>query len=85
VSDEFPVSKPLLLPGVYRASVVSSSDPMGRHRLQVNIPAAGLSDLWALACRPSDALVTLPTPGDVVWIAFEGGDADNPVWLGVLA
>jgi uncharacterized protein involved in type VI secretion and phage assembly len=29
--------------------------------------------------------VTLPTPGDVVWIAFEGGDADNPVWLGVLA
>lgn len=25
---------------------------------------------------------TVPNPGDGVWIMYEGGDAEHPVWLG---
>ena len=78
-----PASQSRLLPGIYRASVISSSDPAGQHRLQVNIPAVGRSGVWALPCRPYLADGPLPPPGDVVWVAFEGGDVNVPVWLGV--
>jgi hypothetical protein len=72
------------LTGVYRATVMSSVDPEQMHRLQVNIPAVGRSGLWALPCRAYPADGALPPPGEVLWVAFEGGDVNAPVWLGVL-
>jgi len=36
---------------------------------------------WAAACFPPGRLV-LPEVDDVVWIAFEDGDLNHPVWIG---
>lgn len=72
------------LSGVYRAEVLSSSDPLEQHRLRVRIPGLKISDIWALPCR-SGPQAPLPAPEAIVWIAFEGGDSGLPVWLGVLA
>ena len=77
--------QPKLWPGVYRATVVSyTPDPEGRQRIQVNIPAAGLTNIWALPCRPYGANGPLPPYASTVWVAFENGDEHFPVWLGSL-
>lgn len=30
-----------------------------------------------------ELLQPLPKPGQLVWVMFEGGDVDSPVWMGV--
>jgi uncharacterized protein involved in type VI secretion and phage assembly len=50
----------------------------------VSVPAvAGLGECWALPCRPAGSRA-MPKAGSTVWIAFEGGDPNHPVWVGVL-
>ena len=67
-----------------RAIVVSATDPTRQRRLLVAAPAViGFGERWALPCR-APASRSLPKPGATVWIAFEGGDLNAPVWLGVL-
>ncbi len=68
--------------GVYRGIVVSNSDPLLLMRVQVQV-AAVLGDdvVWALPCVPVGSS-SLPDPGTLVWIMFEGGDAQSPVWMG---
>lgn len=68
--------------GIYRGVVVSNADPQQQNRLKVSAPEAGISSLWAVPCAPSGPVV-LPRDGAGVWIAFEGGERDRPVWLGV--
>jgi len=70
--------------GVYRALVIDSRDPERRLRLKVRVPEVvpGV-DQWAMPCTPGGTTV-LPSVGDTVWVMFEGGQADYPVWLGVL-
>jgi uncharacterized protein involved in type VI secretion and phage assembly len=70
--------------GLMRATVVDTADPDGRQRLRISIPEFGPQPLatWALACLPASAL-TVPHVGDTVWVAFEKGDPDAPVWLGI--
>ncbi len=70
--------------GVFRGVVVSPIDPLALRRLLVQVPSIGVATAWAAACTPVGA-TALPQPGDGVWITFEGGDADHPVWLGVTA
>lgn len=70
--------------GLYRASVRNNDDPTGAHRLQVLVPAVGDQVLpWAVACV-SGTDFHLPRVGDTVWIMFEAGDIQRPVWIGVL-
>lgn len=72
------------LPGLYRALVVDAADPQRLNRLRVSVPAvAGFGERWALPCRPAGSRA-VPKAGSTVWIAFEGGDPDQPVWVGVL-
>ena len=70
--------------GVYRALVVDNLDPNKQFRLKVRIPevAPGV-DQWAMPCTPGTSAV-LPSVGAIVWVMFEGGQAERPVWLGVL-
>ena len=71
--------------GLYRGVVVDANDPQMLHRLRVEVPAIVASGpAWALPSLPPGGTVPAPTPGTVVWIAFEEGDVDRPVWLGVL-
>ncbi len=69
--------------GLYRAIVLNNTDPQQDFRLQLiarDVSNAPLS--WAEACAPS-AQVALPSIGDTVWVMFERGDIELPVWVGV--
>lgn len=49
-------------------------------RIKIQIPSlwANAETNWAPACGASSP----PEPGEVVWVAFEMGDENYPVWLG---
>ncbi len=68
--------------GFYRGIVVDNSDPLSHMRLLVQIPdVLGDTQEWAV---PSNAVAGTPIPdiGQVVWVAFEGGNPEYPIWMG---
>ena len=67
--------------GKYRATVVNDVDPEQLLRVQVNVPEVGVEGLWALPCLPPGYRAVPPT-GAGVWVEFEGGDPDLPIWTG---
>jgi Type VI secretion system/phage-baseplate injector OB domain len=66
--------------GTYRAAVVDDADPMQQYRLGVIVPEVYGDDVsvWAVASRAGSS--TMPVVGDLVWISFEHGDTDYPIW-----
>lgn len=74
--------------GKYRGMVVNNVDPMQIGRIQVSVPAVGPLPLlsWAMPCFPMASIqagiVAVPSPGAGVWVEFEGGQADHPIWTG---
>ena len=74
--------------GKYRGVVLNNVDPMQQGRLQVQVPdVTGLSPAsWAMPCVPiagiQSGMVALPVPGSGVWVEFEQGDPDHPIWTG---
>jgi uncharacterized protein involved in type VI secretion and phage assembly len=74
--------------GKYRGLVLNNIDPMQMNRLQVQVPdVAGLIPItWAMPCVPlaglQNGMVALPIIGSGVWIEFEQGDPDYPIWVG---
>lgn len=74
--------------GKYRGTVENNLDPMQQGRVQVKVPAV-LGDgrlSWAMPCAPfagpSVGFFALPPTGASVWVEFEGGDPDYPIWTG---
>lgn len=74
--------------GKYRGAVVNNVDPMQMGRIQALVPdvSALLPTSWAMPCLPAAGLqtgvFTLPPVGSGVWIEFEQGDPDYPIWVG---
>lgn len=74
--------------GKYRGMVLNNVDPLGQGRLQVQVPdVAGLAPAtWAMPCVPlaglQNGMMALPIPGSGVWVEFEQGDPDHPLWVG---
>jgi len=74
--------------GKYRGMVLSNVDPLQTGRLQVQVPdvAGLLPATWALPCFPFGGkqmgMWALPQVGAGVWIEFEQGDIDHPIWTG---
>lgn len=74
--------------GKYRGKVVNNVDPQQMGRLQVSVPAVlGEGQLsWAMPCMPfagqQSGVYMVPTIGANVWVEFEGGDPDYPIWTG---
>ncbi len=74
--------------GKYRGTVTNNVDPQQMGRLQVSVPAVlGEGQLsWAMPCvpfaGPGVGFFTLPPNGAHVWVEFEGGDPDYPIWSG---
>ena len=74
--------------GKYRGTVVNNIDPMQIGRLQAIVPdvTGTMQTSWAMPCAPvagnSMGLFTVPPIGSGVWIEFEHGDPDFPVWTG---
>lgn len=74
--------------GIYRATVVNNIDPMQMGRINVLVPNVGgvTPSTWAMPSVPfagkQMGAFMVPQIGAGVWIQFEGGDADYPVWMG---
>jgi hypothetical protein len=72
--------------GKYRGTVQSNVDPLMLGRVMAEIPAVSFMSNWALPCTPYPAnraqTCAVPPIGAHVWIEFEGGDPDFPVWTG---
>ena len=71
--------------GLYRAVVTDNTDPLLTRRLRVIVPEVTADvGVWAMACLPPGSIDEIPSVGDGVWVAFEAGDPDRPVWIGRL-
>lgn len=74
--------------GKYRGKVENNLDPMQLGRVQVSVPAVlgGGSLSWAMPCAPYGGsgvgFFAVPPVGANVWVEFEGGDPDYPIWSG---
>ena len=80
---EPPVAKRLW--GKYRGTVVDNQDAPPSGRLLVSVPGIVITN-WAMPCVPLTdiAMGTFMRPriGANVWVEFERGDPDMPIWVG---
>jgi uncharacterized protein involved in type VI secretion and phage assembly len=73
--------------GKYRGKVEDNADPYLCGRIQVTAPAA-LGDVvaWAMPCAPfagpGVGFFAVPPVGANVWVEFEGGNPQAPIWSG---
>lgn len=73
--------------GKYRGKVTDNKDPQAVGRIQATVPAIVAEPLnWAMPCTPyagpQVGFFTMPPIGANVWIEFEGGDPNYPIWSG---
>ena len=79
--------------GKHRGVVINNRDPLQQGRLQVDVPdvLGSAVSAWAEACVPLAGpnglpmgVYMVPPIGTRVWIEFERGDPDFPIWVGCL-
>jgi Type VI secretion system/phage-baseplate injector OB domain len=74
--------------GKYRGKVTDNRDPLMQGRVRAKVPAVfGEEETgWALPCAPyagsGVGFFFVPPVDANVWIEFEGGDPDYPIWTG---
>jgi uncharacterized protein involved in type VI secretion and phage assembly len=74
--------------GKYRATVFNNIDPEQRGRIMAMVPdVLGITpSSWAMPCLPvagkQMGAYFVPQIGSGVWIEFEQGDPDYPIWTG---
>jgi Type VI secretion system/phage-baseplate injector OB domain len=77
--------------GKFRATVLNNVDPQFRGRLLLEAPdvMSLLPTTWAEACvplagptGPPMGVYMVPPIGAGVWVEFEHGDANRPIWTG---
>jgi cytoskeletal protein CcmA (bactofilin family) len=73
--------------GKYRGVVLDNFDPMMLGRIMPEVPSVpGMLLNWALPCFPYGGprvgFFAIPPIGATVWIEFEGGDPNYPIWSG---
>jgi uncharacterized protein involved in type VI secretion and phage assembly len=76
--------------GKYRGKVLENQDPENLGRIQVSVPyIMGDAPLagWAMPCMPyagpNAGMFAVPPVEASVWIEFEGGNLNYPIWSGV--
>ena len=73
--------------GKYRGLVVDNVDPLDLGRIQVMVPNfPGFTPNWAMPCvpyaGPQVGFFFIPPIGASVWVEFEGGEVNKPIWVG---
>ncbi|HEX6288346.1 MAG TPA: phage baseplate assembly protein V [Herpetosiphonaceae bacterium] len=74
--------------GKYRGVVTDNQDPLMIGRIRARVPdvMGDLESGWAMPCLPfagsGMGFFALPKVGAGVWIEFEHGDPDYPIWSG---
>jgi hypothetical protein len=82
------MSEPNRYYGIYRGTVVNNVDLMQTGRIMVTVPDVGgiTPSTPAMPCVPfagkQMGAFMVPQVGAGVWVQFEGGDPDKPVWTG---
>lgn len=76
--------------GKYRAKVVDVKDPQKRGRIRVMCPKV-LGEYKSSWCEPCIPVAydfggdfSIPKVGEFVWVEFEGGDPNKPIYTGGL-
>ncbi|HKI06194.1 MAG TPA: phage baseplate assembly protein V [Thermoanaerobaculia bacterium] len=74
--------------GKYRGTVINNIDPLQIGRIQVTVPdvSGSIPSSWAMPCVPITGkqmgIFVVPQVGAGVWVEFEQGDPDYPIWVG---
>jgi hypothetical protein len=74
--------------GKYRGTVINNIDPLQLGRILAMVPdvSALLPTSWAMPCVPiagkQMGTFMVPQIGAGVWMEFEQGDPDYPIWVG---
>jgi hypothetical protein len=73
--------------GKYRGLVTNPIDPKLKGRVFASVTVGGAPlEVWAEACTPyagpGVGFFAIPPVGAGVWIEFEDGDLDKPIWTG---
>jgi uncharacterized protein involved in type VI secretion and phage assembly len=76
--------------GKYRGIVTDNEDPEQLGRLKVTVPSVLGSEVvtgWAAPCtpyggNPDQGFLFIPEIGAGVWVEFEEGDLEFPIWVG---
>jgi uncharacterized protein involved in type VI secretion and phage assembly len=74
--------------GKYRGTVLNNIDPLQIGRLQLQVPDVfgETPTNWAMPCLPMAGpqmgICAIPPVGAAIWVEFEQGDANYPVWVG---
>jgi uncharacterized protein involved in type VI secretion and phage assembly len=74
--------------GKYRGTVINNIDPMQLGRIMAMVPDVSgfIPTSWAMPCVPlagkQMGTFVVPQIGSGVWIEFEQGDPDYPIWVG---
>lgn len=74
--------------GKFRGVVANNIDPLQKGRVQVQVPdVLGISmSSWAMPCVPfagtQSGVYVVPQIGAGVWVEFEQGNPDYPIWVG---
>lgn len=82
------MNEPKKFLGKYRGTVLNNIDPEQRGRIQVMVPDVSnfMVSSWALPCAPVGGIQTgmfaVPPIGAGVWVEFEQGNPDYPIWTG---
>ncbi len=78
--------------GKYRGLVVDNADPENRARVTLQVPEVLGSEAvshWAEPCLPfgglaDQGLFLVPEVGAQVWVEFEAGNVNKPIWTGTV-
>jgi len=74
--------------GKYRGTVTDNQDPLMIGRVKARVPdvMGDQESGWAMPCAPFGGggmgFFAIPATGAGVWIEFEHGDPDYPIWSG---
>ena len=85
--DETDARTPKKYYGKYRGTVINNIDPMMIGRLQVIVSDVSIiPSSWAMPCVPlagiQNGFYAVPIIGSGVWVEFEQGNPDYPIWTG---
>ncbi|HEV7405922.1 MAG TPA: phage baseplate assembly protein V [Chthoniobacteraceae bacterium] len=82
------MSSPRKYYGKFRGTVFNNIDPEQRGRIMAIVPAVSkiIPTSWAMPCVPmagkEQGFFMVPQLGSGVWMEFEEGDPDKPIWVG---
>jgi hypothetical protein len=74
--------------GKYRGTVINNVDPMFQGRIMAMVPdvSSVVPTSWAMPCLPvagiQMGMYAVPPIGAGVWMEFEHGNPDKPIWTG---